>query len=101
VLRIPGVAWNIRISGKPAILRKDELDLIKRFITSGFFLETSALARDEFKEGDKAKVLDGPLAGVVGYVVGGVDGDKLNVLIEGINQVIRVTVPVELLRKVV
>lgn len=100
VLRIPGVAWNIRISGKPAILRPEELELIQRFISSGFFLETSALERDEFKEGDRAKVIDGPLAGVIGYVVGGTEGDKLNVLIEGINQVIRVTMPVELLRKV-
>lgn len=100
VLKVPGVAWNIKLGGKPAILRKEELELIQRFIASGFFLEASALERDEFKAGDQAKVIDGPLMGVVGRVYSEGDGEKLEVLIEGINQVMRVTVPVELLKKV-
>ena len=96
----PGVSTTIRVAGKPAVLRQEELDLIQRFLASGFFLETSALERDAFKSGDRAKVIDGPLRGVVGRVFGETDDGKLNVLIEGINQVIRVKVPVELLKKV-
>src|SRR5690606_15969941 len=40
ILRIPGVAWNIRHNGKPAILRQEEFELINRFITTGYFLES-------------------------------------------------------------
>lgn len=100
VLKIPGVSWNIKLGDKPAVLREEEFDIIKRFIASGFFLETSSLERDEFKTGDRAKVIDGPLRGVVGRVFKENDGEKLEVLIDGINQVIRVTMPVELLKKI-
>jgi transcription antitermination factor NusG len=100
VLKTPGVSINIRVGGKPAVLRQEELDLIERFIASGYFLETDSLQRDEFKSGDQAKVIDGPLRGVVGRIYGDTDDGRLNVLIEGINQVIRVKVAVELLKKV-
>jgi transcription antitermination factor NusG len=100
VLKTPGVSINIRVAGKPAVLRQEELDLVQRFIASGYFMETDALQRDEFKSGDQAKVIDGPLRGVVGTIFGETDDGKLSVLIEGINQVIRVKVKVELLEKV-
>jgi transcription termination/antitermination protein NusG len=99
VLKIPGIAWNIKINGKPAVLREHELELIRRFISSGLFLETSALTRDTFKAGDKARIVDGPLAGIVGTVSGDPDQEKLNVLLEGIDQVIRVQIPAILLKK--
>lgn len=101
ILKVPGIAWNIRSNGKPAILRQEELDLIKRFISSGLFLETSTLEREQFKSGDRARIIDGPLAGVTGIITGSSDDEKLNVVIEGIGQVIRVQIPAILLKKFV
>lgn len=100
VLKIPGIAWNIRHNGKPAILRDDELELIKRFLATGLTLETTTLDRELFKTGDKARILDGPLRGVSGIILSDGDQGKLNVLIEGIDQVIRVHIPASLLAKV-
>ena len=99
VLQTPGIAWNIRSNGRPAVLQLKELELIKRFIASGLFLETSDLKRDSFKTGDKARIIDGPLAGVIGIISGDPEHEKLNVLIEGIDQVIRVQIPAILLEK--
>ena len=101
ILKVPGIAWNIRSNGKPAILRQEELDLIKRFISSGLFLETSTLEREQFKSGDRARIIDGPLAGVTGIITGSSGDEKLNVVIEGIGQAIRVQIPAILLKKFV
>ena len=99
ILRIPGVAWNIRHNGKPAILRQEEFELIQRFITTGYFLETSGNVAS-FQVGDKAKILDGPLAGVTGVLTGQDKNQRFNIVLEGIQQVIQVQLPATLLERV-
>lgn len=100
ILKTPGVAWNIRYNGKPAILRQDEFDLIQRFIMTGLFLETRGLEPDSLKVGDKARVIDGPLAGVTGILTGQDRSQRFNILLEGIQQVIQVQIPATLLEKI-
>ena len=99
ILRTPGVAWNIRHNGKPAILRQEEFELIQRFITTGYFLETSGNVAS-FQVGDKAKILDGPLAGVTGVLTGQDKNQRFNIVLEGIQQVIQVQLPAMLLERV-
>ena len=99
ILRTPGCAWNIRHNGKPAILREDEFELIQRFITTGYFLETSGNV-ESFQVGDKARILDGPLAGVTGVLTGQDKKQRFNIVLEGIQQVIQVQLPATLLEKV-
>lgn len=99
ILKTPGVAWNIRLNGKPAVLRVEELELINRFLLTGLTLEASELDRNTLKTGDKARIIDGPLTGVTGVISGGQSNEKFNVLIEGIGQVIRVQIPAFLLKK--
>lgn len=99
ILKTPGVAWNIRYNGKPAILRQEEFDLIQRFITTGFFLEATGEV-ESFKVGDKAKIIDGPLAGIKGTLTGQDKNQRFNILLEGIQQVIQVQIPAALLAKV-
>ena len=98
ILKTPGVAWNIRHNGKPAILREDEFQLINRFINTGYFLETTGEV-ESFKVGDRAKIIDGPLAGVKGILTGQDKNQRLNILLEGIQQVIQVQIPATLLAK--
>lgn len=99
ILKTPGVAWNIRHNGKPAILRESEFALIQRFITTGYFLETSGEI-ETFKVGDRAKIVDGPLAGIMGILTGDDKNQRFNILLEGIQQVIQVQLPASLLVKV-
>src|SRR5690349_11156140 len=54
ILKTPGVAWNIRHNGKPAILRQEEFELIQRFISTGYFLETTGQI-EHFEVGQRAK----------------------------------------------
>jgi len=99
ILQTPGVSRTIQSNGKPAVLREDEVELIKRFVATGLFLETTAGNADIFKTGDKATIIDGPLKGVTGIILQDIQGEKLNVLIEGIDQVIKVHIPPFLLKK--
>jgi transcription termination/antitermination protein NusG len=99
ILRTPGIAWNIRHNGKPAILREEEFKLIQRFITTGYFLETSGNVAS-FQVGDKAKILDGPLAGIIGVLTGQDKNQRFNIVLEGIQQVIQVQLPATLLERV-
>jgi transcriptional antiterminator NusG len=99
VLKIPGLSWNIRYNDKPAILRLEEYKLIQRFITTGLFLETTGVEADIFKVGDKAKIIDGPLAGMTGVLTGEGKNQRFNILLEGIQQVIQIQIPAALLVK--
>jgi transcription antitermination factor NusG len=100
VLQTPGVAWNIRYNGKPAVLRPEEFEIIERFITTGYFLETTGADVAAFNIGDKAKVIDGPLMGMAGTITGAGKDERFNILLEGIQQVIRIKLPATLLEKV-
>jgi transcription termination/antitermination protein NusG len=99
VLQTPGVAWTIRHNGKPAVLHDDEYEMIRRFIDTGFFLESAGLDPATFKSGDRVKVTDGPLRGLVGVLTGDANSQKFTVLLEGIDQIIRIDIPSNLLEK--
>ena len=98
VLQTPGVAWSIRHNGKPAVLHEKELNMIRRFLESGYFLETEGY--DELPVGTPVKVIDGPLRGFEGMVAGDTADDKLIVLLESIGQSIRVTIDPHLLKPI-
>jgi transcription antitermination factor NusG len=99
ILKTPGIAWNIRHNGKPAVLREEEYQLINRFIETGYFMETCGEV-DSFKIGDRAKIIDGPLAGVTGILTGKDKDQRFSILLEGIQQVIQVHLPPHVLEKV-
>jgi len=99
ILKTPGVAWNIRHSGKPAILRQEEYELIQRFIATGYFLEATGEV-ETFQVGDKAKIIDGPLAGLTGILTEKDKNQRFNILLEGIQQVIQVQMPAALLARI-
>lgn len=99
VLKIPGIAWNIRFNDAPAVLRPEEFEIIRRFITTGYLLEASGVV-EEFKAGDKARIADGPLAGITGVLTSEGKNQRFNILLEGIQQVIQVQIPASLLKKV-
>ena len=100
VLQVPGIAWNIRLNGKPAILHQTELETIKRFIETGLLIETSGYL-EKFNIGDKVKVMDGPLRGVEGLLVDNYNKHFFSMLLESIGQVITVQIDPKIIRKLV
>lgn len=97
ILQVPGMAWNIRYNGKPAVLQESEKRMIQRFLESGYFLE--ATGYEKLPEGTKVAVVDGPLKGTEGVVLAGGEESKLLVLLESIGQSISVRIDSHLLRR--
>ena len=80
ILQVPGIAWNVRYNGKPAVVREEEIKTIKRFLATGLLIETST--DPFFQVGDEAEVVDGPLKGVRGKIVDSPAGEKFSVTLE-------------------
>jgi transcription termination/antitermination protein NusG len=98
ILQTPGIAWNIRHNDKPAKLHENELQLIKRFLDSGYFLETSGY--DRLPLGTKVKVIDGPLKGAEGLITDETKTGSMIVLLESIGQSIRVQIEPQFLKEI-
>jgi transcriptional antiterminator NusG len=90
ILQAPGISWNIRHNDKPAVLRHDEIEIIQRFLSSGFFVETGSA--QSLTVGDTVEVIDGALKGLRGSIIHSSAGDKFSILLESIQQNIIVTV---------
>lgn len=99
ILQIPGIAWNIRYNQQPAILRVEELEMIKRFLVTGLTIETSAV--EKFEHGEKVKVIDGPLKGFSGILVGNKGNEKFSVILQSIDQQLKVKIDKRLLKKII
>jgi len=96
ILKVPGVSWNIRHNGKPAVLQAREQETIKRFIETGLTLETQAI--QELEKGQQVQVMDGPLKGQLGEVESNYNDDKLYVTIESLGQQVMVSIDKGLLK---
>jgi len=98
VLQTPGISWNIRYNGRPAVLRSEDLEVIQRFLSSGLFIEAGV--EEAVSQGDTVEVIGGPLKGIKGSVNRTSDGEKFSVLLESIHQNIIVTLDAMVLRKI-
>ncbi len=98
ILQIPGISWNIRHNGKPAVLRDNELELIRNFISTGLFLETAGTA--DLVIGDKVEVIDGPLRGAVGVLSGEYNAQKFTVIMDSIDQAIKIDIDKTVLKRI-
>lgn len=80
IVQAPGVARNVRYNDRPAVLQEKELDTIRRFLATGLLVET--IAEVDFKAGEEAEVIDGPLKGIRGKIIQSPTGDKFSVTLE-------------------
>lgn len=97
IVRVPGISWNIRHNGKPAILQEKEYRIIERFLESGLTIEIESA--QNLEKGDKVEIMDGPLKGAVGFLSGSYNEQKFTVEVETIDQVMKVNIDKGLLRK--
>ncbi|HEY0740150.1 MAG TPA: UpxY family transcription antiterminator [Chryseosolibacter sp.] len=99
ILQVPGIAWNIKIAGRPAVLRAQDIEIIQRFLATGFTMEADTLDHVTLKSGQRAKIMDGPLKGIEGVIIQAADAETFVIALEGIDQLIRVQIPAFLLKK--
>ena len=98
ILKVPGISWNIRYNDKPAVLRDSELEIIQRFIETGLTVESQSV--EKLKLGDRVKVIDGPLKGIEGFLTEKYNSQLFTVILETIDQVVRINLDKHLLKKV-
>jgi transcriptional antiterminator NusG len=88
VLTCPGVAGIISSCGTLASIPDDEIDGLKTLVTSDLQFDPAPF----IKEGDRVRVVHGPLKGVVGRLVRKGDHARLVLAVDIIAQAVSVTV---------
>jgi transcription antitermination factor NusG len=88
VLTCSGVATVVSFDGKLAPIPDQEVDAIRRLVTSGLQYDPCPL----IKEGDRVEVVHGPLKGVVGRLVRKGAHARLVLSVELISRAVMVTV---------
>ncbi len=96
VLQTRGVVSFVRIEGKLAVVRDEEIERLKQLILLGYQMETGSINRN-YKEGDKVKITSGVLKSIEGFVSENKEGRFIEVVLESIGQSIKVKLPGEIL----
>lgn len=96
VLQTKGVVNFVRSEGKIAVVRDNEIERLKQLVSLGYQLESQAITH-RYYQGDKVKILSGPLEKIEGFVIESKEGRFIEVLLESIGQSIKVKLPQEIL----
>lgn len=96
VLQTRGIVNYVRAEGKAAIVRDMEIERLKQLVELGYQLEAHGI-KQNYKEGQKIKIVSGPLKNIEGFVLENKEGRFIDILLESIGQSIRVKLPEEIL----
>ncbi len=96
VMQTRGVVNFVRSEGKIAVIRDVEMTRLKQIVELGYDIESNRSA-NSYNEGDKIKIIAGPLKGIEGYIVYGDSGKNFEIVLESIHQSVRVKLPEEIL----
>lgn len=88
-LQVPGAVKFVHFSGQHATIREEDLDIIKRVVTTGVAVETDG---STIEPGEKVKVMGGPLQDLMGEVVEKGNKDYFLIRIPGIYQNMLITI---------
>lgn len=94
VLNTPGIVRYVFFDGKPAVVRDEEIETMKRVMDAE--LEVECLP-DDLQPGTRVRIVEGPLTGVEGELVQHVGKQKVALRIEAIRQVMMVTLSPQVL----
>jgi transcription antitermination factor NusG len=95
-LQTKGVVNFVRLAGKTAIVRNEEIERLKQLVELGYQMEAGGIRKD-YKPGEKIKIISGALKNIEGFVVENKEGRFIDILLESIRQSIRVKLPGEIL----
>ena len=92
VLQIPGIVTYVRHVGKPAIIRQQHIDIIKKMLVTDTTFEVSS---NKIELGSEIEIQTGPFVGMKAYVQEIRGTKKLVVSLESIDYTIIVELPSE------
>lgn len=88
-LQVPGAVKFVHFSGHHATIREEDLNMIKRIVTTGVAVETDG---SEIEPGEKVKVMGGPLQNMEGECIEKGNKDYFLIRIPGIYQNMLITI---------
>ncbi|WP_186758757.1 UpxY family transcription antiterminator [Echinicola salinicaeni] len=89
-LQVQGAVKFVNFSGTHARVREDEIEAIKRIVNTGVAVEVDS---SEIQEGEKVKILGGPLQGFEGECIQKGNQDYFIIRVPSIHQTVMVNVP--------
>lgn len=89
----------VQYNGKPAVVRQDEIDIIKNVIKHGYDI-SEASSSTEFSPGCKVSVIGGPLRGMTGELTSSADSQRFLIRFENLGNILMVKVPARSLKKI-
>lgn len=95
-LETNGVVRLIGFGGKPAQIPDWQIEQLKRLVVS----QTTVIAEDWLRTGDSVEVVEGPLAGIRGYLQEKRGQHSVVILLEGIRQAASFVVEASQVKKV-
>lgn len=97
VLQESGAIAYLRFNGKDAVVTDKEVEIIKSILTSGYSMEAIHTPED-FKPGDKAIVMEGPLKGHEVDIHRRNKDEEFLVSFDTLGQSIRINLPFQVLK---
>lgn len=89
-LQVQGAVKFVNFSGAHARIREEEIEAIKRIVNTGVAVEVDS---SEIQEGEKVKILGGPLQGFEGECIQKGNQDYFIIRVPSIHQTVMVNVP--------
>lgn len=99
VVQTIGVVGYLKLSGQHAVVRNKEIEIIRIVEKEGYFAET-ILNPNDFEEGEKVLVVEGPLKGQKVDLVRKNNERIFLISFDTLGQSIKVNVPFEFLQKI-
>jgi len=96
VLHCPGVFAFIKFNGMEAKIRDLEINVLKSIEESGYDVTQET---DDMKVFDSVEITQGTLKGLAGTIVQMNNTDYVQIILESINQCVRVKLPQHILKK--
>jgi transcriptional antiterminator RfaH len=96
VLQIPGIVRFIHFSGKPAYIRDNQMETLKKIITGANKVEVT---KDNLAVGESVEITGGPFAGTSGEIVAHKDRKLFVIRLAEINYNLLMDIEPGLIRK--
>ncbi|MGZ3900159.1 MAG: UpxY family transcription antiterminator [Bacteroidia bacterium] len=97
VFKAQGVIQYVRYNGGDAIIRDEEINILKSIEQKGYYAEASGIKK--LNQGDRTLIQHGPFKGMTGTVERLNEKDIYTLLLESIGYSLRVNLPSEVLSK--
>jgi transcription antitermination factor NusG len=97
VFRIPGVIQYVKFNGSDAVIREEEINILKSIEQKGYYAEAGAI--DKLNVGEHTIIKHGQFKGMSGFVDRINDKDIYTIHLESIGYSLKVNLPAEVLSK--